>query len=105
MAANHAAGVHKARDSWCLHGMLRYCIPSSLRVMESHAGLLPHVRSHEELMEQLESTNRDLQLATERNRSLEAQHLAATREVETQRTQIAQLKLEAGALEAALKQK
>jgi hypothetical protein len=39
-------------------------------------------------MEQLESTNRDLQLTTERMRTVEAQRIAANKEVEMQRMQV-----------------
>jgi hypothetical protein len=41
-------------------------------------------------MEQLESTNRDLQLTTERMRTVEAQRIAASKEIEMQRMQVGQ---------------
>jgi chromosome segregation ATPase len=50
-----------------------------LHVPHSAIGLAR--RSHEELMDQLESTNRDLQDTTQRARAAEAQHLAANRQV------------------------
>jgi hypothetical protein len=39
-------------------------------------------------MEQLENTNRDLHLTTERMRTVEAQRIAAAKEVELQRLQV-----------------
>lgn len=54
-------------------------------------------------MEQLESTNRDLYLTTERLRGVEAQRIAAVRESESLKQQVAQLESEKKALHASLK--
>ncbi len=56
-------------------------------------------------MDQLESTNRDLQLTSERLRTVEAQHLASTREGEAQRQHILGLESEHRAAQAKLRQK
>ena len=61
--------------------------------------------SHEELMEQLESTSRDLQISTERIRAVEAQRLAANRELEALTQQFRQADVERKTLLAALKQR
>mmetsp|Transcript_13704 Transcript_13704/g.36706 ORF Transcript_13704/g.36706 Transcript_13704/m.36706 type:complete len:869 (-) Transcript_13704:372-2978(-) len=62
-------------------------------------------KSHEELMEQLENTNRDLHLTSERLRKVEAQRLAAVREAEGMRVQMQQMEVERKAQLAAAKQR
>ncbi|GFH29407.1 uncharacterized protein HaLaN_28054 [Haematococcus lacustris] len=62
-------------------------------------------KSHEELMEQLESTNRDLFLTTERMRTVEAQRSVAVKEADTQRHLLQQLEAERKALQGALNQR
>ena len=64
-----------------------------------------HLYSHEELMEQLESTNRDLFLTSERLRSVEAQRMAAVKDSEAHQLSIQRLETECRALQAALKQR
>ena len=72
----------------------------------THAHTLHHqFCSHEELMEQLESTNRDLHLTSERLRKVEAQRLSAVREVEGMRLQVLQMELDRKAMQAAAKQR
>ncbi len=56
-------------------------------------------------MEQLESTNRDLQTTSDRLRTVEAQHLTVTRELEAQRRENQNLETAQRALKAALQQK
>lgn len=56
-------------------------------------------------MEQLESTNRDLFLTSERLRSVEAQRMAAVKDSEAHQLSIQRLETECRALQAALKQR
>lgn len=61
--------------------------------------------SHEELMEQLENTNRDLHLTSERLRKVEAHRLTAVREAEEMRAQMQAMEVERKAMAAAAKQR
>ena len=64
-----------------------------------------HARSHQELMEQMESTSRELHVTSERLRGVEAQRIVAVREAEAQRVQLSTLESERKLLQAALKQR
>eukprot|EP00967_Tisochrysis_lutea_P010615 scaffold12130_cov21-Tisochrysis_lutea.AAC.1 len=72
---------------------------------QQSAHVCPCAYSHEELMEQLENTNRDLHLTSERLRKVEAQRLAAVREAEGMRVQMQQMEVERKAQLAAAKQR
>lgn len=61
--------------------------------------------SHQELMEQIESTTQELGSVSERLRSVEAQRIAAVRDAETLRARVTHLEGLAADLQAGLKQK
>ena len=56
-------------------------------------------------MEQLENTNRDLHLTSERLRKVEAQRLAAVREMETMQQHMQEVEVERKASQAAAKRR
>ncbi|KAG2449899.1 hypothetical protein HYH02_000005 [Chlamydomonas schloesseri] len=62
-------------------------------------------KSHQELMEQIESTTQELGSMSERLRSVEAQRIAAVRDAETLRARVTHLEALAADLQAGLKQK
>eukprot|EP00955_Chlamydomonas_euryale_P115485 366353-Chlamydomonas_euryale.AAC.5 len=62
-------------------------------------------RSHEGMLEQLESTHRELHATGEKLRSTEAQRIVSVRDAETLRAQLAEATNQATALKAALKQR
>ena len=62
-------------------------------------------RSHQELMEQMESTSRELHVTSERLRGVEAQRIVAVREAVAQQVQLSTRESERKVLLAALKQR